>query len=130
MRSGIIEAVINVGVSLMLTSRLGLVGPLVGTLTGFAAVSLWYVPKQLHRVFGTPLHQLARAALAPIVLGAPYAGGVWWIARSNPPTGWLSLGAHIAAAGFVYLALCWLLLLDRETRRQITQRLVLARGSN
>jgi O-antigen/teichoic acid export membrane protein len=131
MRSGIIETVINVGVSLMLTSRLGLVGPLVGTLTGFTAVSLWYIPKLLQRVFGTPLGRLAKATLAPLALGVPYAGGVWWMARSNPPAGWLNLGGHMAAAVLVYLGLCWLLLLDRETRRQITQRLVvvLAPGS-
>jgi O-antigen/teichoic acid export membrane protein len=126
MRSGIIETVINVGVSLMLTSRLGLVGPLVGTLTGFTAVSLWYIPKLLHRVFGTPLGRLAKATLAPLALGIPYAGGVWWMARSHPPTGWLNLGGHMAAAVLVYLALCWLLLLDRGTRRHIAQRLVRA----
>ncbi len=75
-----------------------------------------------------PATQLARAPLAPIVLGAPYTGGVWWIARSNPLAGWLSLGGHIAGAVLVYLALCSLLLLDRETRRQVTQRLVLVRA--
>lgn len=124
-RARVIETLVNVGVSVMLTARMGVVGPLVGTLTGFTAVSLWYIPKMLHRVFGTPLKQLARAALAPVLLGAPYAGGVWWIAGSNPPAGWFSLGAHIAAAVLFYLALAWLLLLDSETRRQITQRLML-----
>ena len=124
-RASVVETLINVSLSVVLTWRLGLVGPLLGTLVGLVTVSLWYLPKLLHEIFGTPVHKLSRAVLSPVVVGLPYAGAVWWVANSYKPTGWFDLGAHMAAAVFVYLAFWWSVMLGRERRTRVTERAML-----
>src|SRR5206468_3953424 len=45
------QAAINFGLSLFLTVEIGLVGPLLGTTFAFLAVSIWYIPAVLNRLF-------------------------------------------------------------------------------
>jgi O-antigen/teichoic acid export membrane protein len=119
----LVQTAINVGLSLVLTWQVGLIGPLLGTLAGFTTVSLWYLPHKLHQVFGTSLRQLIPAVLIPIVLGLPYAGSLWFVAETNVPAGWVELGAHMGAASLVYLGAAWVFVLNRAQRTQLTQRL-------
>ncbi|MHC5544135.1 lipopolysaccharide biosynthesis protein, partial [Singulisphaera rosea] len=47
------SAVVNVFASITLTRHFGLIGPLLGTLTAFLAVNLWWLPRLMRQVFGT-----------------------------------------------------------------------------
>jgi O-antigen/teichoic acid export membrane protein len=118
----LIQTVINVGLSLHLARTLGLIGPLLGTFLGFVAVSLWYLPKLLRQEFGTPLTQLFKAVVSPLMLAVPYSVALWWIASVYPPVGWFELGGQLATAVLAYLAFWWLAMLDRDQRARVAER--------
>lgn len=121
-RASLIETAINVAASVFFTYQFGLAGPLMGTALAISLVSLWYLPKLLREVFGTPLDALARAVAAPVALGVPYGALVWWTADAYPPAGWLQLGGHLALAGSMFLVLWCTLTLDRQERAQLWHR--------
>jgi O-antigen/teichoic acid export membrane protein len=121
-RASLAQTFINVSASLVLTWRFGLIGPLLGTLIGFISVSAWHLPRLLHKVFGTSQRQLARAVLFPVLLGIPYAGALWWISRTLPPTGWFALGGQMAVAALAYLAVWWVTMMDPREREQVERR--------
>ena len=122
-KASVAETVINVGLSVVLTLYLGLIGPLIGTAISISLVSVWYHPMLLHRVFGTSRKDLAQAVTLPIALAAPYAIPVLWVARTYPPDGWLELGTHMATASLCYLALWWLMMMGPDERAQILGRI-------
>jgi O-antigen/teichoic acid export membrane protein len=93
-------AAVNLAASIVLTRRLGLVGPALGTTVAFLAVTLWWVPVRMRRAFGTPLGPLARALVGPLAWGLPYGAGLRWLACTHPPAGWAGL---IAAMGLATL---------------------------
>lgn len=116
-------ALLNIAASVLLTYRLGIVGPLLGSTVAFLAVSIWAFPWLLRRTFGTPLPALARAALRPLAWGLPYTGALWWVARRHRPPGWLGLAAEMSAAALGFLALCAYLVWDRADRDRWRGRL-------
>lgn len=112
------SAAINVAASLLLTRALGPVGPLLGTLVAYLSVQAWCLPARLSECFGVPARQLAWAALAPVLVGVPYAALLWWLARAWPAPGWISLAAEAGASALLALAFGAAVLLD-ETDRAI-----------
>lgn len=123
-RASVAEALINVVVSVVLTWQLGLIGPVIGTSVGLGAVSLWYLPTLLGRVFGTSVKHLAGAVAAPLAFAVPYTALVWWFAERYPPTGWFDLAAKLAVWPAVFLVVWWLLMLDRSAKAATVQRLL------
>jgi O-antigen/teichoic acid export membrane protein len=99
----LVSAAINLTASLGLTGPLGVAGPLLGTLIALLSTSLWYQPRLLRRVFGTPLGGLFRAWFRPLAWGIPYTGALWWLARARSPQGLPGLAAEMAAAAALYL---------------------------
>jgi O-antigen/teichoic acid export membrane protein len=128
----IVSAAINLSLSLALTPRLGLVGPLLGTLCATTVTSLWYVPVLLRRTFGISLRALLRAVALPVLWGVPFALTVWWLAHRSPSIGWAQLAVEMCAAAAVFLGLWWLVMLTPEERRVNRARLqsVLQRPSD
>lgn len=117
------SAALNLGLSIAATRLVGLPGPLWGTLLGLTATSLWMVPLLLRRHFGLPVRALARAALTPIAWGAPVGALLWWLARAHrPPGGWLGLGAEMAGAVALLLALWWFFALTDAERQEFRRR--------
>ncbi len=112
----LVGAAVNLAASVLLTHLLGLVGPLLGTTVSFVAVSLWYLPRRLHRVFGTSTAALSRAVASPLAWGGIYTVGLWWAARHAPPVGWLGLAAAMGLAALGFLALAAAILLRAEDR--------------
>ena len=108
---------INIVVSVVATSKWGLVGPLLGTTAAVMLVHSWCLPMLLRRHFGIPLAALARAALMPLLLGTPCAVAVRSVALLRPRYGWHELMASIAGCGAVYFGLSvWLLLAPTSDR--------------
>jgi len=119
----IVFTVVNVTVSIFGTFVFRLVGPLLGTLTGFLVLNSWALPRVLQQVFGLSPSTLWRAALAPLPWGLSYAGILWLLARTHVPWGWLGLVLEMGSAGLVGLFLWWTLTLDEDARTQWRYRL-------
>jgi O-antigen/teichoic acid export membrane protein len=99
----LLATVLNLSLSVGLTFRYGLVGPLLGTLVTSIVVEIWNPPRLLRREFGVPIRSLARSALLPLIVGMPYAAGLWWLARYREPAGWAELLLTMALAGLFFL---------------------------
>jgi O-antigen/teichoic acid export membrane protein len=99
----VIASVINLAASLMLTRRLGLAGPLLGTTFASLVVGTWALPWLLKRTYGVSVWALLQATALPFCWGLLYTVGLWWVARCYPPPGWLALAIEmgLAALGFL-----------------------------
>ncbi|HEX5268956.1 MAG TPA: polysaccharide biosynthesis C-terminal domain-containing protein, partial [Gemmataceae bacterium] len=113
----------NVACSCAGTMALGLAGPLLGTAVQLVALNLWWLPLLLRRHFATPLGPLAAALGRPLLLGVPYALGLWTLTRARPPGGWVALALGMAAAAGAFLALSWWLVFSAADRDEWRARL-------
>jgi O-antigen/teichoic acid export membrane protein len=126
----ILQTVVNVIASVVLTVKLGIVGPVCGTAIAFVGVSTWYFPTILMRLFGTNLLELLLAFLKPLFIGILYGVLVWAFAINHGAADWFVMGWQMSAIAVGYLALAWLLLLSGSERQLWLERvrLTLARG--
>jgi len=118
----LVSAALNLTLSIAGAWLLGIAGPLLGTTVAITTTTLWFLPLQLHRRFGVPLGGLARAVLSPLAWGTLPALGIWWLARSVPPSRWWLLGVEAAGAAAVMLAVWWVFELDAGERRHYLDR--------
>jgi len=119
----LIQTFVNVVASIGFTLVFGVAGPLLGTLVSLLAVSVWYFPVLLHRVFETPVRPLLIAAFIPPVVAIPYAGVVAFAGSAYPPAGWLELIVHMSLAGAGFLLFWWFTMLDRGSRTFLLKRI-------
>lgn len=126
MKGLVAQTAINVACSVGFTFAFGIVGPLLGTTVAFLAVSSWFLPRLMKAMFGTSTIRLAAAAGVPALLAIPCSALTWWVSRAHTPASWLGIAYHMAAAAVLYLALSWLLVLDRGERASLVDRFKLA----
>jgi O-antigen/teichoic acid export membrane protein len=88
----LVEAAANLGLSVMLASRLGIVGVALGTLIPAATVSCFVLPPYLWRRLGIPV-RAALAGIAPSVLLLATVSGTQW-----------ALGLVVGATSYLHLA--------------------------
>ncbi|UCF41209.1 MAG: lipopolysaccharide biosynthesis protein [Gemmatimonadota bacterium] len=112
----VVATAINLGLSLALTPRYGVAGPLLGTMCATLLTAAWYVPVLLHRTFGIALGVLARHVATPLLWGVPYVVVLWQLAHRRPAIGWATLAIEMAAGALAYLAVWWMLMLTVEQR--------------
>lgn len=127
----IVAAVVNIVASIVLTRRLGVVGPLLGTTLAFVTVSLWSLPWLLHRVFDTSIAALAQAVAVPLAWGLVYTSGLWWVTHHHEPYGKLGLALEMALAALGFAAASGLAILLKDDQRQLWRlrlRSVFVRG--
>jgi O-antigen/teichoic acid export membrane protein len=101
----VLTSAVSIGLSLVLTSYLAMLGPLLGTALANAGCGLWYFPWLLRREFGTSPRALARALADPSAAGSLYAIGLWKLARRFPPGNMASLLVEMSLAAVVFLVL-------------------------
>lgn len=118
----IVGAVLNVALSVAGAYLFGVAGPLLGTCVAIASTTLWYLPVQLRRRFGTNLGALARAVVMPLLWAALPAAGIVFVAKHHPPASWPALGLHGAAAGLLLLAVWWFGELRADERAHYAER--------
>lgn len=122
LRAGGLLAVVNLCLSVVLTSTAGLVGPALGTLAVGLVFDLVLVPRAVARALGVPtwtlLQPLIRAFAVPLLIAASVGTALSLTVLSSPLEG--ALGAVITAAVF-YLLLPWFLGRDR---RALYRRLI------
>lgn len=104
----VVQTAINLVLSILLTIRFGLVGPVLGTTLGFVSVSSWYLPRLLNRCFATSLVELFKATAWPAASALPFAVVVWCISRALPVSGWFDMAAEMSIAALGYLVAWWL----------------------
>lgn len=123
------SAALNVVVSVVATMvTRSIAGPLIGTCAAITCTTLWYLPVQLQKHFGTPVAGLGRAVAGPLLWGAAPAAAILWVARRLAPAGWLSLGGQVAASGLILFAVWWFGELKSPERALYLERVRLALG--
>ncbi len=121
---------VNVAVKLAATDALGPAGTALGTVAGYAGVSVWWLPWVLKREFGVAPGALYLAALRPAVLAAPFAAGAAAVAvevdladLGLPRAGqWAVLVAAGGVASLAYLLAAWRLAVPPDLRRELAAR--------
>src|SRR5206468_3249157 len=68
----VVSAILNIGISVVATIRLGIIGPLLGTLAAFVLVQSWGWPRVLRELFSIEPRRLLGRAAAPMLWGGPY----------------------------------------------------------
>ena len=119
----VLSTLVNVVVSVLGTTTLGLVGPLLGTTTALLLVTSWALPRVLRRAFGIPPWTLWQPALAPLRWGLPFATALWAVAAYHPPGGWLEFIAMVGPSAAGGLGLWWRVGLRSEERSECRARL-------
>jgi O-antigen/teichoic acid export membrane protein len=113
-----ITAIGNLGLSILLTWRLGIIGPVLGSLAGFLVWDLVLLPRRVGRLLRIAWVPLAAAGLTELLLPAIAASLVAFSMAAG--LGWSSPGAALAGTavvGVVYLVSLWFVLdLDRKAR--------------
>ncbi len=120
------SAAINLAVGITATFVIGLPGPLLGTAVAIATTTLWFLPRQLRRDFGTPVGALARAAAMPLVWGAAPSVLIVLAAAWYPPAGWFALGSALAASFALLLGVWWFGELGGAERAHYAERVRMA----
>jgi O-antigen/teichoic acid export membrane protein len=112
----VFQTLINFISSILLIKKVGSVGALIGTFTGFVSVTIWYLPLELRRAFGIKTSGLIKAVFPPLGLAIPYGTGLWFLARWHAPRGWLELAGEMLVSAVIYLGLAWYLVLTLADR--------------
>lgn len=118
-----LQTVVNVVASVVLTIKLGMVGPVCGTFIAFVGVSTWYFPTILARLFNTNPFELLAAFLKPLFIGVLYGLLVWTFAANHGAADWFVMGWQMSAIAIGYLGIAWLLLLSGPERQLWLERL-------
>jgi O-antigen/teichoic acid export membrane protein len=119
----VVGAAVNLAASVLLTLRLGLVGPLLGTTVAVVPVALWALPVRLKGDFGTPLGPLFWAVSGPMLWGVVTIPAFWFLARWHAPTTYPGLALGMGLTGLASLLAGAALLLTPDERRHWQQRL-------
>jgi hypothetical protein len=94
-----------------------------GTTISFVSVSLWILPRELSRTFGTSIRGLFRAWLVPVVYGVPFNVALHFLARTHRPWGLIGLGLEMGVAAAIFVGLGGRFLLGPDARAVWSARL-------
>jgi O-antigen/teichoic acid export membrane protein len=120
---------LKVALSVGLTYKLGLIGPLLGTFLSFLLVDSWALPRILSRTFQITPWTLWKTALSPLIWGILYGLALWGVAQEHPANGLILLILEIGLAIVIGLILYWTLSLDKDSRNQWRYRFRLVMSS-
>lgn len=124
----ILEAGLNLGLSIILAKKFGLIGVLYGTVLAGIATSFWYVPYLTSKFMRIPIKTYVYSLLKPIVFCSVVDGCFYFIFKDLlfVPSEWWSFILYFATVSFVVLIP--LLFYNRgvikELRSKIFNRLV------
>lgn len=100
-------AIFNFLLSIVLTLKFGIIGPLLGTSAVYLLNVLIFIPRRLHSDFGVSRRELTVGILVPFVWGLPYSALLYAIARIHDPAGWLDLLTGSAQTGRAHRLAGW-----------------------
>ncbi len=119
--SRIVEAVLNLGLSVLLAQYLGLIGIVLGTAIAGLLTSTWYLPLLTARLFKRSWFSFAREDALPImVIGACILPVAWLMQVTGRQIGgFLGAGVSAALTGLSGLGLLWLIAMDGGLREYV-----------
>jgi O-antigen/teichoic acid export membrane protein len=120
----LVATAINLAASVLCTVKLGLIGPLIGSLVAYFGCILWWYPGIIRSAYGISALALYAPVIGPVVLAAAVGVPAWWITRGTQDLAWYDLGARMAGLGVAYLLLAWPLVLNGHVRSLLVQRLI------
>jgi O-antigen/teichoic acid export membrane protein len=109
----VVEAVVNVVLSIALIRYWGIVGDALGTAIPLGCSAIFFLPLYLCRLLGMRLTDFLKGAyLLPLALSAPLLAVLMILHHLFRPHNLMGLAAQVAAGGAVYgLGLLWLFLM-------------------
>jgi O-antigen/teichoic acid export membrane protein len=126
-RLSVASAIVNVVVSIPATYFLGLVGPLIGTLTALVLVQGTRYPTLLKAHFGISRRAIFAALATPWLVSAPVIVAAWWVVHRYPslqPGSWLELTAAVGLMSISLSILQWRLCFDDQCRQLWKRRIL------
>lgn len=119
----ITQGVVNIIASLYLTKIIGLAGPLYGTLIGYAGVSLFWKSTVLCQTFGIHFLKITKAWAVPLI--PPLGGTILYLFYFGPlqAESWIVLLFKGFVLTVIFSAVCFFLLLTRDTKNLVIQTL-------
>jgi len=126
--SRMVEAVINLGLSVLLGHYLGLIGIILGTAIAGLLTSTWYLPLMTARVFGRSwLHFVRGDALPVLAVGICLFPIVFFTQVAGKQIGgFLGAGVGAGLTGLAGCGLLWLIALDNGLRNLVVGTLTKA----
>ncbi|MBI4402677.1 MAG: oligosaccharide flippase family protein [Deltaproteobacteria bacterium] len=118
----IVGGVLNLGLSILFTFWLGMIGPLLGTFLTVWVVLCVLLTKIMERVFGVRSQELLKAIFVPLGWGFAAGAGAWLFAHSHSPGGWLGLAGEMGAIGCLFGVFAWFFCLNELERQLWTGR--------
>jgi O-antigen/teichoic acid export membrane protein len=124
--SRIVEAVINLGFSVLLGRYLGVIGIVLGTAIAGLLTSTWYLPLLTARLFERSWLRFAREDALPIlVVGACMLPIAWLLqAAGKQIGGFLGAGVGAGLTALAGFGLLWLIGIDNEIREYVRRVVV------
>lgn len=114
----LVEAAVNLGLSLFLAFHLGAIGVAWGTLLPALVVEAILIPAYTCSLIGLSLFRYWREALLrPLLACPPMLAWLLWVNHEGWVRGWLSLAASVAPALLLYAGVAWWLALDDNDQR-------------
>jgi O-antigen/teichoic acid export membrane protein len=122
------EAVANLGLSILLVQNMGLAGVALGTAIPSVIVAVFVLPVIAGRAVGITLPQFyEHAFVRPLVAIAPFAAAAFWVRAEYPASDLLGFFLRIFALLFIYVPCAFAVVLNREERQIILERIGLTR---
>lgn len=116
-------AAVNIALSLALTPRLGIAGPLWGTAIMLLGVQLWWIAWRLCATFGVSGRALIAAVSIPLAWAIPLALWCCILSGSHTPWGWIGLAIEMGGAALAYLGLGYRFVFTLEERKAWRERI-------
>lgn len=124
--SALLEAGLNITLSVLLGRMMGLTGVLLGTLLAACATSMWYIPYLLRKHIGiSPADYWLRALLWPLLGVSAAGGGIFLLVRwlqALWPHSWPMFLLTGAVTGVLLGAFTWLVYLREPLRDYVPAR--------
>ncbi len=116
------QTILNFSASIVFTYKFGIIGPVLGSLVAFCAVSIWWLPLLLAQLFRTKPWELILAVVQPVLLGVPYGISVYVFAARFGAAEWFTMGWQMSAAAGGYWLAAALILLTKSQRAEWVAR--------
>ena len=118
----VLGSALNLGLSVLFVWWIGLPGVVLGTTCGYLLTDAWYCPMLVSRRYGVPLRVITGEISRSILIGLPWAIGVWVVASSHvPPHGWLGLVLEGGVMGLLACVYCHQFLLSPPQRALVAR---------
>ncbi|MGA7870706.1 MAG: hypothetical protein WCA22_07385 [Candidatus Binatus sp.] len=117
------QTILNLSASIAFTYKFGIIGPVLGSLVAFCAVSIWWLPLLLAQLFNTKPWELILAFIQPVLLGVPYGISVYVFAARFGAAEWFTMGWQMSAAAGGYWLVAALILLTKSQRAEWVARI-------